>query len=68
MYNKGADQTAQMHRLVFAFVVRKSGRQVFSREGPNIKSWTIDGINTVNSDIFARILFSRIALKKYLRR
>ena len=32
--NKGADQTAQMRRLVCAFVVRKHRRQVFSCRGP----------------------------------
>ena len=32
--NKGADQTAQMPRLVSACVVRKPRRQVFSRHGP----------------------------------
>ena len=32
--DKGADQTARMHRLVCACVVRKPRRQVFWRCGP----------------------------------
>ena len=32
--NKGADQTAQMRRLVCAFVVSKQQSQLFSRRGP----------------------------------
>ena len=31
--NKGADQTAQMRRLVYAFVVRKHPKTGFSRRG-----------------------------------
>ena len=34
--NIGADQTANMRRLVYAFVVRNPRRQVFSRRGPYI--------------------------------
>ena len=34
--NEGADQTAPMWGLVFAFVVWKPRRQVFSRRGPYI--------------------------------
>ena len=34
MNNKGADQTAQMHRLVCAFVVRIQQSQVFPCRGP----------------------------------
>ena len=36
MTNIGADQTARMHRLVCAFVVRKPRRQGFSRRCPII--------------------------------
>ena len=32
--NKGADQTARMHRLFCAFVVRKEQSQGFSHRGP----------------------------------
>ena len=32
--NKGADQTVQMHRLVYAFIVRIQQCQVFLRRGP----------------------------------
>ena len=32
--NKGADQTAQMRRLVCACVVRNPPKTVFSRQGP----------------------------------
>ena len=46
MYNNGTDQTLQMRRLVFAFVVFKSGRQDFLRQGLIINNWTIDGINS----------------------
>ena len=31
--NKGADQSAQMHRLICDFVFPKPGRQVFLRRG-----------------------------------
>ena len=34
MNNKGADQTAQVRRLLCAFVVRKLQSQGFSRRGP----------------------------------
>ena len=33
--NKGADQSARMHKLVCAFVVPKPRRLFFSRQGPN---------------------------------
>ena len=45
--NKGADQTAQMRRLVYAFVVRKQQSQRFSHQGPyNVEtqaSWPPSG-------------------------
>ena len=31
--NKGADQTVQMHRLVYAFVIRMQQTQIFLQRG-----------------------------------
>ena len=36
MNSKGADQSAQKHRLVMVFVVRKPQKQVYSRRGPYV--------------------------------
>ena len=35
--NKGAEQTAQMRRLVSAYVFRKPPKTVFSRRGPYVR-------------------------------
>ena len=42
MNNKGADQSARIHRLVCTIVIPKPGRQFFSRPGPYNAAFILD--------------------------
>ena len=73
--NKGADQTAQMRRLICTFVVRIWHKQVFSWRGPYICSWTVKALSRLSTCagspepllvIYAKIIFYAWTLKFHI--